>query len=93
MAVHGCKLALLLIDDQSSCPEAVENLHHILLMLLHGLAGQNDVTYVDEDERTSDQHLVHHPAFLIPKGRGRNSKRPNGVMMAVLGISSGCIKI
>jgi hypothetical protein len=39
-----CKLTLLLIDDQSSCPEAAENLLHILLMLLHGLAGHNDVT-------------------------------------------------
>jgi hypothetical protein len=39
-----CKLALLLNDDQSSCPEAAENLHHILLMLFHGLAGHNDVT-------------------------------------------------
>ncbi len=39
----NCKLALLLIDNQSSCPEAAENFLHIFLMLLHGLAGHIDV--------------------------------------------------
>jgi hypothetical protein len=33
-----CKFALLLIDDQSSCPEAAKNNLHIPMMLLHGLA-------------------------------------------------------
>ncbi len=31
------------------------------------------------------------PAFLMPKVMWVNSKRPNGVMMAVLGMSSGFI--
>jgi hypothetical protein len=37
-----CKLTLP-IDDQSSLPEAAEHLLHIILMLLQGLAGHNDV--------------------------------------------------
>jgi hypothetical protein len=40
---RDCKLALLLIDDQTSCLEAVDNLLHIPLVLLNGLAGHNDV--------------------------------------------------
>jgi hypothetical protein len=42
-----CKLALLSIDDQASRSEAAENLLHILLVLLQGLAGHNDVIKVD----------------------------------------------
>jgi hypothetical protein len=34
----NCKLALLLIDNQSGCPKAAENFLLIFLMLLHGLA-------------------------------------------------------
>jgi hypothetical protein len=48
----NCKLALLLIDDQSSCLEAAKNFFHILLRLLHRLVGHDDadVIKVDEDE-------------------------------------------
>ncbi len=55
------KFALLSIDDQASRSEAAKNFLHILLVLLQGLAGHNNVIKVDEDEGKSGQNLVHHP--------------------------------
>ncbi len=66
-------------------------------MLLQGLAGHNNVIKVDEDEGKSGQNSTIRwkvlPAFLKPNGRRRNLKWSKGVMMAVLGMSSGCIKL
>jgi hypothetical protein len=92
------KLTFLSTDDQASRPEAAEYLLHILLMLLQGLAGHNNVIKVDEDEGKSGKNTVHHtlegtvlPAFLRPTRRRRNLKKPKRVMMAVLGMTSRCI--
>jgi hypothetical protein len=53
MDFRYCKLALPLVDDQASCWKAKENILHILLVLLHGLAGHDDFIQVDGDEGKS----------------------------------------
>jgi hypothetical protein len=74
-----CKLALLSIDDndQDSRLKAAENLLHILLMLLQGLAGHNNVILVDEDDGKFDQNPVHHPlegTSSIPQAKWKAQK-------------------
>jgi hypothetical protein len=49
------KLALLLIDDQACCLEVEENFLYISLVMIHRLAGQNNVIQVDKDDRKSGQ--------------------------------------
>jgi hypothetical protein len=72
-----CKLTLLTIDDQSSSSETAENLLHILLVLLQGLAGHNDVIKVDEHEGKTGQNPVHHPlegTSSIPQAKWKAQK-------------------
>jgi hypothetical protein len=47
---HG-EGALLEFDDKTGRLQPPENLLHVLLMLLHGGAGYDDIVKIDESER------------------------------------------
>ena len=62
-------------------------------MLLQGLAGDEVVVEVGEDEWEVAKKLVHEAALERPKGMKRYSKSPKGVTIAVLGMFSAAIGI
>jgi len=67
-------------------------------VLLLVLAGHLQVVEVPEDRLEVGGGAVYLPleggsAFIKPKGIRKNSKDPNGVVIAVFCISAGCIGI
>jgi hypothetical protein len=87
--------AFLEVDDQAGRLQPPENFFHILLMLLYGGAGYDDIVKIDESEGQPGQHPIHGPwkvlpALRSPKVRRRNSKSPNSMMMVVFKMSAGC---
>lgn len=57
--------------------------------------GNEEVVYIPVTAVKAAQHVVHEPlkCLLRPKGIHMNSKRPNGVVTAVLGMSSSATGI
>ena len=72
--------------------QALEDELQMLCMLLAAGAGDENIVDVTETEVQTSQNLIHEPlvwaAFLRPKGIRKNSNSPNGVVMAVFGMSS-----
>jgi hypothetical protein len=99
---HSCnsKDTLLAVDYQGGIAEPLEKDPKMLQMLLLRAAGDDDVIQVYKDEVQPAEYPVQSmylwkvlPAFLRPKVIRRNSHSPNGVMMAVFGMSAACMWI
>ncbi len=92
------KDTLLLVDDQSSCLEPLEEGPQVPPVLGGGAAPDDDIIQVDEYEVQPDRsrsicRWKVFPALRRPKVICRNSNSPKGVAMAVFSMSPGCIRI
>ena len=92
------KETLVRVDYNPMCGEALENNSQVLEVLFRSGTGDEDVVDVSigkgRPQKTwSMNRWKVCAAFLRPKGIRTNSNRPNGVVMAVLGMSSGATGI
>ena len=76
----------------------MENFAQVLVMILGGLTGYKDVIKVGEHRWDIMKDAIHQPlehlcSILEAKGIQRNFHRTKGVMISVLGMSSGAIGI
>ena len=67
-------------------------------MLLLSPAGNQDVIQIGEDEGNAPKNTVHQPlecqgGILKPEGHAEELLEPEGVMMAVLGMSADATRI
>jgi hypothetical protein len=93
----GGKHALCWVDQQAILLKDGEDLLEMLVVLLQGVAGDDDVVQVAEQEgqvnRLSMKSWKFCAAMRRLKGMKRYSNKPNGVMIAVLASSWAAIGI
>jgi hypothetical protein len=73
--------SLLEVDDQASRLQPPENFIRILLMLLHGWAGYDDIVKIDESKRQPSRHPIHEPlegtaSVAQPEGEAQELEEP-----------------